>query len=41
MLWGDHVFRWIISAISVAANIALNLWLIEPLGYLGLALELR
>src|SRR6185436_19796952 len=28
----------IISAISVAANIGLNLWLIEPLGYLGLAL---
>jgi len=28
----------IISAISVAANIALNLWLIGPLGYVGLAL---
>jgi putative peptidoglycan lipid II flippase len=28
----------IISAISVAVNIALNLWLVGPLGYLGLAL---
>jgi len=28
----------IISAISVAVNIALNLWLIGPFGYLGLAL---
>jgi len=28
----------IISTISVVANIALNLWLIEPFGYLGLAL---
>jgi putative peptidoglycan lipid II flippase len=28
----------IISTISVVANIALNLWLIKPFGYLGLAL---
>jgi len=27
-----------ISMVSVAANIALNLWLIQPFGYLGLAL---